>query len=320
MNATANGSSSWSCSFNLMNSTAAKTGKTIALSLILVVSLVGNSLIGIIVYKTPNLRKPINFLIANMAMSDLLYPIFLFPSRLTRLHLDEWLIGGFLGQALCKLPSFLADASTLVSVQSLILITVDRFQATVVPLRSPLISRKFCPFFILATWIVAMAVYSPYFIAFQLVEYPEGMKCKKQQEVFGETAYSNYILAVAIIFFYIPFVLFLLLYSIMLIKLKQQAHPGEQSANIEVLRKRRNKNVLKTAIAIVLVFMFCWLPFFTNLLLFSFAPENSRSCGFLMFLHCSLYMAFANCAINPFVCLIFSSNYRQGLKKLMTFN
>ena len=155
MNATANGSSSWSCSFNLMNSTAAKTGKTIALSLILVVSLVGNSLIGIIVYKTPNLRKPINFLIANMAMSDLLYPIFLFPSRLTRLHLDECLIGGFLGQALCKLPSFLADASTLVSVQSLILITVDRFQATVVPLRSPLISRKFCPFFILATWIVA---------------------------------------------------------------------------------------------------------------------------------------------------------------------
>ena len=320
MNATANGSSSWSCSSSLMSSAAAKTGKTIALSLILVVSLVGNSLIGIIVYKTPNLRKPINFLIANMTLSDLLYPIFLFPSRLTLLHLDGWLIGGPLGQALCKLPSFLADASTLVSVQSLILITVDRFKATVFQLRSPLISRKLCPFFILATWIVAMAVYSPYLIAFQLVEYPEGMKCKKQQEAFGETAYSNYILAVAIMFFYIPFVLFLLLYSIMLIKLKQQAHPGEQSANIEVLRKRRNKNVLKTAIAIVSVFMFCWLPFFTNLLLFSFAPENSRSCGFLMFLQCSLYMAFANCAINPFVCLIFSSNYRQGLKKLLTFN
>jgi len=281
----------------------------------------GNSLIGIIVYKTPNLREPINFLIANMALSDLLYPIFLFPSRPTLLHLDGWLIGGPLGQALCKLPSFLADASTLVSVQSLILITVDRFQATVFPLRSPLISRKFCLLFILATWIiVAMAVYSPYFIAFQLVEYPEGMKCKKQQEAFGETACSNYILAVAIMFFYSLFVLLLLLYSIMLIKLKQQAHPGEQSANIEVLRKRRNKNVLKTAIAIVLVFMFCWLPFFTYLLLFSFAPENSRSCGFLMlFLHCSLYMAFANCAINPFVCLIFSSNYRQGLKKLLTF-
>ena len=49
----------------LMNSSAAKARKTIVLSLILVVSLIGNSLIGIIVYKTPNLRKPINFFIAN---------------------------------------------------------------------------------------------------------------------------------------------------------------------------------------------------------------------------------------------------------------
>ena len=135
-----------------------------------------------------------------MALSDLLYPMFLFLSRLTLLYLafDGWLIGG---QALCKLPSFLADASTLVSFQSLILITVDRFQATVVQLRSPLISRKFCPFFILATWIVTMAVRSPYFVAFQLVEYPRGIKCKKPwPEAFGETTCSNYLLAVAIMF------------------------------------------------------------------------------------------------------------------------
>ena len=125
-----------------MNSAAAKAGKTIALSLILVVSLIGNSLFGIIIYQTPNLRKPINFLIANMALSDVLYPIFFFPSRPTLLHLDGWLIGGPLGQALPKLPSFLADTCTLVSVQSLILITVDRFQATVVQLHSPLISLE----------------------------------------------------------------------------------------------------------------------------------------------------------------------------------
>ena len=195
-----------------MNSAAAKAGKTIALSLILVVSLIGNSLFGIIIYKTPNLRKPINFLIANMALSEVLYPIFFFPSRPTLLHLDGWRIGGPLGQALPKLPSFLADACTLVSVQSLILITVDRFQATVVQLRSPLIS--------LETWIGGGGggVHSPYFIAFQLVEYPKGMKCKKRwPETFGETTYSNYLLTViAIMFFYIPFVLFLLLYSFIL--------------------------------------------------------------------------------------------------------
>ena len=77
MNTTANGS----C-FSLINPETLKIGETVALSMILVVSLVGNSLIELIVYKTPTLRKPINMLIANMAMSDLLYPIFFVPARL----------------------------------------------------------------------------------------------------------------------------------------------------------------------------------------------------------------------------------------------
>ena len=152
-----------SCS-SLINPEALKVGATVAYSLILVVSLVGNSLIVLIVYKTPTLRKPINMLIANMAMSDLLYPIFLFPVRLTELHVGSWLIGSTLGQALCKIHAFLADISTLVSIQSLVLITVDRYAAVVVPLRSPLISRKVCRCLIVATWILAVPFCWPYLI------------------------------------------------------------------------------------------------------------------------------------------------------------
>ena len=56
-----------------------KIGLTFAYSLSFLVSLAGNTLIGVIVYRTKTLRKPINFLIVNMAMSDLLIPIFLIP-------------------------------------------------------------------------------------------------------------------------------------------------------------------------------------------------------------------------------------------------
>ena len=125
-----------SCS-SLINLEALKVGATVAYSLILVVSLVGNSLIVLIVYKTPTLRKPINMLIANMAISDLLFPIFLFPVKLADMHVGSWLIGGALGQALCKMHVFSAEISTLVSIQSLVLITVDRYAAVVVPLRAP---------------------------------------------------------------------------------------------------------------------------------------------------------------------------------------
>ena len=172
--------------FSLINPEALKIGQTVALSLILVVSLVGNSLIVLTVYKTPTLRKPINMLIANMAMSDLLYPIFLVPVRLAEGHVGSWPIGGTLGQALCKLHPFLSDVSSLVSIQSLVLITADRFVAVVVPLRSPLISRKLCLFFIAVTWIVAMAVHSPYLVAHKLVKYPKRLICQSLwQEAFG---------------------------------------------------------------------------------------------------------------------------------------
>ena len=120
----------------------------------------GNTAIGIIVYKTKTMRKPINFFIVYMAMSDLLSSIIWIPWGIQNLYSDSWLIGGSVGQAFCKL-SFLGDLSAVVSIQSLVLIAVDRFGAVVFPLRSPLISSKVSPFFILATWIVVMAVNSP---------------------------------------------------------------------------------------------------------------------------------------------------------------
>ena len=313
MDITANGS----C-FSLINPETLKIGQTVALSLILVVSLVGNSLIVLIVYKTPTLRKPINMLIANMAMSDLLYPIFFVPARLAEWHAGSWLIGGTLGQALCKIHIFLVDVSSLVSIQSLVLITVDRFAAVVVPLRSRLISRKLCLFFIVATWIVGMAVHSPYLVALKL----ERLRCKLLwQEAFEGNTHPNYFLACAIVFFYIPFVLLVILYSIILIKLKKQARPGEKSANSEEQRARRNRNALKMATAIVVVFFICWIPLLSNGIIVGFSAPDSlifSSCSFDIYSTVTSFMAFANCAINPIICLILNSNYRQALKRLVS--
>ena len=290
MSTTANGS----C-FSLINPEALKIGLTVALSLILVVSLVGNSLIVLIVYKTPTLRKPIHMLIANMAMSDLLYPVFLVSFLLVEEHAGSWLIGGT---------------------------NITNIVAVVVPLRSPLISRKLCLFFIVATWIVGMAVHSPYLVALKLVKYPEGLRCELLwQEAFEGNTHPNYFLACAIVFFYIPFVLLVILYSIILIKLKKQAHPGEQSASAEEQRTRRNRKVLKMATAIVVVFFVCWIPVVSNGIIHNFSAPDSliiSSCSFYRYFNVTFFMAYANCAINPIICLTLSSNYRQALKRLVS--
>ena len=306
---------------NLINPTAEKIGYTIAYCLIFVVSLVGNCFIALTVYKTQTLRKPINYFIVNMAMSDMLNPVFLFPRNLSWWYTDSWLISGPLGQALCKLVPFVADTSVLVSLQSLVLIAVDRFGAVVFPLRSPLISSKVFPFCILATWIVAMAAFSPYLFSFKLVEYQAGQQqcldnLPQVNEVFGDSSsFAIYFISLHV-FIYILIAFLLILYSIIVIKLKLHKTPGEQSVNTDEQRAKRNNNVLKMAIAIVLVYILCWVPITVCTLLIYYARVRF-SCGFSLFHSIAYFVSCANCAINPFICFIFSGNYRQGLKRLL---
>ena len=168
--------------------TAEKIGMTFAYCLIFIVSLAGNIVIGIIVYKTKTMRNSINFFIVNMAMSDLLVPIIWIPRGMQKLYIHSWLIGGPLGQAFCKLVPFLKDVSVLVSIQSLVLIAVDRFGAVVFPLRYPLIRPELFPFFISATWMVGTATSTTFLFADKSVKTQSRLVCKlRWEEAFGES-------------------------------------------------------------------------------------------------------------------------------------
>ena len=255
-----------------------------------------------------------------MASSDLLYPIFSIPFKLSLLHTNSFPIGGQLGQALCKLLPFFGSVSFLVSIQNLILIAVDRFGAVVFPLRSPLIRSKLCPFLILTTWMFAMVFISPDLLAFELVEYPEGARCARiWKKVFGDSlSFASVVLAHNILFTYIPVLLLVILYSIIFIKLKTQVHPGEQSTNNQQQRKRRKRHVLQMSIAIVTVIELCWLPYNTNHLIIVYQDSSPHfSCSFQIYFAVTYFLIHAYCAINPIICFMFSSNYRQGVKRLM---
>ena len=312
-----------SVNVNCFNPTAVRIGSTFAYCLLTVVSLAGNTFIGIIVYRTKTLRTPINLLIVNMAMSDLLYPIFSFTGKLTAINTaSKWLISGPLGQALCKLSTFATDVSTAVSVQSLVLIAVDRFVAVVFPLRSPLISSKQCRFFILVIWIVAMAVHCPYLFAFKVVEYSDGLVCWWQwNDAFGESSsLEDYFLGLTIVVIYVPLVSIAIIYFAIALRIKSQKIPGEPSANARNQRLKRERNVLKMSVAVVLVFVVCWLPFSIVSISLHRSSDSAMisSCSFQYSGAITSFLARSYCVLNPCICFIFSGSYRQGLKNFLS--
>ena len=306
------------------NPTAEIVAKTSVYSVLILVAVTGNILIGVVVFKTRPMRRTINFLIVNMAFSDLILPIIAFPRILTYVNVDHWLIDGRFGLTLCKITNFLQDVSVSVSIQSLVLISVDRFGAVVFPLRPPIVSSKLCPYVILATWIVAIAIHCPHLFAFKVIEIEGKLQCQLLwNETFGTSSLEkHYYLAVVLVVAVIPFALMTIVYSIIIFKLRSQKIPGNETVNAKEQKQRlkRQRNVLKMSLAIVLVFGLCWAPI--NIMFFSMyfvREENvfaSLSCDFQAFYFFALFMVHANCAINPCICFIFSGNFRQGLKRL----
>ena len=305
------------------NPSALKIGKTVAYCLIIFGSLVGNSLIVIIVYKNKRMRRPIYFFIVNMATSDLLYPTFLLPIHLTHLYNDSaWFIDGLPGRALCKLRVLLERVSIDVSILSLILIASERCSRVAFPLHSPFFTTKRSFLSILAIWIVAIAATVPGLLAFKLRSHQGQLLCGwSWNETFGESlSEKNYLLVTYVVFIYTPTALLTILYSFIIFKHNRVDFLGQQVASVEVLRARvqENRKVLWLAtVVIVLGCILCLVPITVLNLLRRFALTRRRlGCGIQL---CSLifdFLAFSHCAVNPCICFTLNRSFRQGLKKL----
>lgn len=76
-----NNDSSLTCDYQ-DDSFAVQCIKSLAFVFILLSSLIGNTLVIIIVYKRPELRNTINYFIVNMAVSDFVFPLTAIPEPL----------------------------------------------------------------------------------------------------------------------------------------------------------------------------------------------------------------------------------------------
>ena len=211
---------------------------------------------------------------------------------------------------------FLQYLSAIVSIESLVLIGVDRFGAVVFPLRPPLIGPKLSPFLVLATWIIAIGLSFPAFFAYKPVKITGKFRCSWQWREGPVGYYSD---GIRIAFAVASFALILVLNCFIVFKLKSQKIPGEQSANAQQQRVKRQRKVVKMALAIVVAFVLCWGPItlYSILSVFVFDNTTKSSCGLESFRYIAILIAKANCALNPMICFIFSENYRQGLKGLL---
>ena len=312
------------------DSAVAVTTKAVAYILILLVSFFGNISILVVIYKNKQLRRSINYLVFNMAVSDLFMPLTIMTVKIVEIisGSESWKVDRpwLLGNILCKLAYFLPDVSVVVSIGSLLLISIDRLIAVVFPLKAKLISSKVRLISILSTWFVAIAIHAPYFYSFKLIPHENETYCiMNWGPAFDHVkTHRGFVTATFITFIPIPICVLAILYGIIAWTIRKKNKKTKEKLSChQGHRDQQLRKIVRLAMAIMISFVSCMtLPLiYLFLKMFLWNGESPPICAFqtiLPFIYEFLVHSWS--AVNPCICFIFSKNYRDGLKQCFHCN
>lgn len=308
------------CELFAESSTSVKCLKTFAYSVILLFSFLGNLAVILIVAKNERMRTTTNLLIANMAASDLLISVFAVPRELTEIFTGfrRWLIDGLMGLILCKLVYVFQDISTAVSIQSLVVIAIDRYRGVVYPFYPPLITSKVCKAIIPIIWIIAMGLHGTYFYTVRLVVQDNKSYCifSWEPKFEEEKTQERYFIFISVILIFLPLCVILTLYTRIVLELKKRNNIDSSASELRRQRQREDIAIVKKILAIVFLFIVCITPVTIMALLLYFVWDWSLPCGMDKLIVAAKYIFYSNASLNPCVYFILNKKYRQGLKDL----
>ena len=291
--------------------------KVAAYCVIIVTSLVGNSLIIAIVHKNYNhhMKTPNNYFVVNTAAADILITVSSSTEAVITLALSSWLVQGTLGHALCKLKSVIMALSALVTTQSLATMAVDRFIVVFFPLKR-IITRHVACGIIGIIWITSIIFTVPMIFLANVQEFKGSNIC--YLSFWESESVEIYFVAIFVLFKCTPLIIQAVLYTAVMLKLCLRETPGNElhiPNHHHYHTEKMNRRIIGMLVAIVLLFAICWLPIWIESMLcfqnFSHSMCKSTHIYFLVW-----FLAYSKSAINPCIYFIFNETFRHGASAL----
>ncbi|XP_035511068.1 somatostatin receptor type 5-like isoform X2 [Morone saxatilis] len=275
-------------------------------TIVFIVGLLGNTLVIYVVVRYSKMKTVTNMYILNLALADELYILGL-PFLGTNSVLSYWPFGNFF----CKVWMTADTMSQFASTFCLTVMSIDRYLAVVHPIRSakwrkPQVAKVSNAM----VWIVSFLVVLPVTIYSHLQE--EYNTCNITWPEPHELLSIAFILYTSILGFFAPLVVICLCYLLIVIKVR--------SAGVRAGLTRRRKSerkVTRMVVIIVLVFVLCWLPFFTTNIvnLFHTIPENKTTVYFFL-----VILTYVNSCANPVLYGFLSDKFNQSFQKVLCFH
>ncbi|XP_028628739.1 prolactin-releasing peptide receptor [Grammomys surdaster] len=283
-------------------------------SIVVVVGLVGNCLLVLVIARVRRLHNVTNFLIGNLALSDVLMCAACVPLTLAYAFEPRgWVFGG----GLCHLVFFLQPVTVYVSVFTLTTIALDRYVVLVHPLRRR-ISLKLSAYAVLGIWALSAVLALPAAVHTYHVELkPHDVRLC--EEFWGSQERQRQIYAWGLLLgtYLLPLLAILLSYVRVSVKLRNRVVPGSVTQSQADWDRARRRRTFCLLVVVVVVFAVCWLPLHIFNLLRDLDPRAIDPYAFgLVQLLCH-WLAMSSACYNPFIYAWLHDSFREELRKML---
>ncbi|KAM4635177.1 prolactin releasing hormone receptor 2b [Polymixia lowei] len=283
--------------------------------LVVVVGVSGNYLLLYVICRTRKMHNVTNFFIGNLAFSDMLMCVTCIPFTLAYAFNPH---GWAFGRMMCYLVFLIQPVTVYVSVFTLTAIAVDRYYATVHPLKKRT-SVATCAYVLTAIWLLSCGLVAPAVAHTYHVEFKdEGFTICEEFWLGQEKERLAYAYSTLLITYVLPLSAVCVSYLCISVKLRNFVAPGHRTQDQAQAQQARKRKIFRLVALVVAAFAVCWLPIHVFNVLRDIDIRLINKRHFLLIqLLCHLCAMSSSCS-NPFLYAWLHDRFRGELRKMFT--
>ncbi|KAK0417742.1 hypothetical protein QR680_013182 [Steinernema hermaphroditum] len=187
----------------------------VAFAVIFCLSVVGNSIVIVVIVQQRTMRSITNLYLLNLAITDLLLSVVCMPPTLVSSVVYCWMFGDLM----CKVLAYLQPAVVTASAYTLASIAIERYYAICQPLHSRVwATRSHAYTMISVVWVISLFSNVPMLFMYELRTYGHnGLNCAPRYDAVVHFGYQIYMTAVLLM---VPLVMMTVLYGVVISSLR----------------------------------------------------------------------------------------------------
>lgn len=270
-----------------------------------VISVLGNSLVCLVIHRSRRTQSTTNYFVVSMACADLMLSLTCAPFILLQVTAGHWP----LTSAACKAVRYLQHLCPGVQVYVLLSICVDRFYTIVYPL-SFKVSREKAKRMILASWLFDAAFVSPCLFFYGSSASPDHCDFFLPDSWDG----LGYAVAHLLFGFLVPALLIVSFYQRVVRYIWRISTDGRTVRRTMNIVPRTKVKTIKMFLMLNMMFLLTWTPFYVAQLWHPAAVSGPSRPGALFFISV-VWISFSSTASKPTLYSVYNANFRRGMRE-----